>query len=174
MTIREALRKANKQIARKIDNAMTREVFKAVQDEESATILTEVYDAYSPKIYNRRGKWGGLGDPYNIEIHGGSAQNGVLVVVNMTEPNPGGTMDNGRVTTGKNLPELIEYGNGYKNYTYDFQTPYARYMRPRPFTAKTIENLKRSGAHVSALRSGLERQEGDMNFEVTGGERYGR
>jgi uncharacterized protein with GYD domain len=31
-------------------------------------------------------------------------------------------------------------------------------MGPRPFTAKTIENLKKSRAHVSALKAGLKRQ----------------
>ncbi len=158
MTIREALALANKQLAQKIDNAMTNEVFQEVQDEETATIYSEVYKVYTPRIYRRRGEYGGLGDPYNIEILGGSAKNGVLVVVNMTEPNPGGCMDNSRVTTGKNLPELVEYGQGYKYYTYDFPRKGAGFMRPRPFTAKTIEHLKESGAHIAALKAGLKRQ----------------
>lgn len=158
MTIREALALANKQLVQKIDNAMTNEVFQEVQDEEAATIYSEVYKVYTPRIYRRRGEYGGLGDPYNIEILGGSAKNGVLVVVNMTEPNPGGCMDNSRVTTGKNLPELVEYGQGYKYYTYDFPIKGARFMKPRPFTAKTIEHLKESGAHIAALKAGLKRQ----------------
>lgn len=158
MTIREALALANKQLVQKIDNAMTNEVFQEVQDEEAATIYSEVYKVYTPRIYRRRGEYGGLGDPYNIEILGGSAKNGVLVVVNMTEPNPGGCMDNSRVTTGKNLPELVEYGQGYKYYTYDFPRKGARFMKPRPFTAKTIEHLKESGAHIAALKAGLKRQ----------------
>ena len=82
MTIREALALANKQLVQKIDNAMTNEVFQEVQDEEAATIYSEVYKVYTPRIYRRRGEYGGLGDPYNIEILGGSAKNGVLVVVN--------------------------------------------------------------------------------------------
>lgn len=158
MTIREALALANKQLVQKIDNAMTNEVFQEVQDEEAATIYSEVYKVYTPRIYRRRGEYGGLGDPYNIEILGGSAKNGVLVVVNMTEPNPGGCMDNSRVTTGKNLPELVEYGQGYKYYTYDFPRKGARFMKLRPFTAKTIEHLKESGAHIAALKAGLKRQ----------------
>jgi hypothetical protein len=158
MTIREALAVANKQLVQKIDNAMTNEVFKEVQDEEAATIFSEVYKVYTPRMYRRRGDMGGLGDPYNIEIRGGSAKGGVLVVVNVTEPNPGGCFDNSRVTTGKNLPELVEYGHGYKYYTYDFPSKKGRFMEPRPFTAKTIEHLKESGAHISALRAGLKRQ----------------
>lgn len=162
MTIREALAKANTQLMAKIDNAMTKEVFAEVQDEESATIYSEVYKVYKPKMYRRRGEYGGLGDPYNIEIKGGAAHGGRLVVVNVTAPNPGGTLNDSRVTTGKNLPELVEYGDGYKFYTYDFPKRDAVYMKPRPFTAKTIENLKKSRAHVTAMKVGLKRQKVDV------------
>lgn len=158
MNIREALAKANKQLLAKIDDAMTKEVFEEVRDEEAATIYEEVYKVYTPRIYRRRGEYGGLGDPYNIEIRGGAAQGGRMVIVNMTEPNPGGTMNDDQVTTGKNLPELVEYGDGYKFYRYDFPSRKGRYMEARPFTAKTIERLKQSRAHVTALKEGLRRQ----------------
>ena len=157
MTIREALEKANRQLMSKIDNAMSKEVFEEVQDEESATSYSEVYKVYTPRMYRRRGEYGGLGDPYNIEMQGGAAKNGVLVVVNLTEPNPGGCPDANQVTTGKNLPELVEYGDGYKFYHYDFPGR-GRYMQPRPFTQKTIEHLEQSRAHINALKAGLKRQ----------------
>ena len=48
----------------KIDDAMTKEVFEEVQDEEAATIYSEVYKVYTPRMYRRRGEYGGLGDPY--------------------------------------------------------------------------------------------------------------
>lgn len=158
MTIRQALAMANKKLMVKIDDAMNNEVFKEVQDEESATIYEVVYKIYTPRMYRRRGDYGGMADPYNIEIAGGTSRGGVMVVVNMTEPNPGGCVDNDLVTTGKNLPELIEYGHGYKFYQYDFPKPGAAFMKPRPFTAKTIEHLKESKAHVTALKAGLQRQ----------------
>lgn len=158
MTIKEALATANKCLLPKIDNALSNEVFNEVQDEEAATIYEEVYKVYTPRIYRRRGDYGGLGDPYNIEIKGGTAKGGILTVVNMTEPNPGGCLNNDLVTTGKNLPELVEYGHGYKYYTYDFPTRGAKFMKPRPFTAKTIEHLKESRAHITALEAGLKRQ----------------
>lgn len=157
MTIREALAQANQQLIKKIDDAMTKEVFEEVRDEESATIFSVVYKAYTPRIYRRRGEYGGLGDPYNIEIKGGAASGGVLTVVNMTDPNPGGVIDQSRVTTGKNLPELVEHGDGYKFYRYDFPSK-GKYMGARPFTAETIEHLKESKAHITALRKGLRRQ----------------
>jgi len=157
MTIKEALEKANKQLVAKVDNAMTKEVFEEVQDEETATIYSVVYKVYTPRIYRRRGEYGGLCDPYNIEIQGGAAKGGRMAVINMTDPNPSGTMNNDRVTTGKNLPELVEFGDGYKFYHYDFPSS-GRYMDPRPFTARTIEHLKASRAHVTALKAGLRRQ----------------
>ena len=157
MTIREALAKANKQLLTKIDDAMTKEVFEEVRDEEAATIYSVVYKVYTPRIYRRRGEYGGLGDPYNIEIKGGTAKGGKMAVVNVTDPNPGGTMNNDRVTTGKNLPELVEFGDGYKFYHYDFPSR-GRFMDARPFTAKTIEHLKASRAHITALKAGLRRQ----------------
>ena len=158
MTIREALAVANKNLMQKVDNAMSNEVFKEVQDEEAATIYEVVYKVYTPRTYRRRGEYGGLGDPYNIEIVGGSAKGGVMVVVNLTDPNPGGCVSESLVTTGKNLPELVEYGDGYKFYQYDFPKRGAAFMGPRPFTAKTIQHLKESGAHITALRAGLQRQ----------------
>ena len=156
MTIREALKRANIKLQPKIDDAMTKEVFEEVADEESATIYDEVYKVYKPKMYRRRGDNGGLGDPYNIAIRGGSAKNGKMAVVNLTDPNPDGCMSDG-VTTGKDLPALIEYGHGYKWNYYDFPGK-GKYMKPRPFTKKTIEHLKENGAHIDALRAGLRRQ----------------
>lgn len=158
VTIREALATANKKLISKIDDAMNKEVFKEVQEEEAATIYEVVYRVYKPKIYRRRGEYDGMGDPNNIEISGGTSRGGVMVVVNLTEPNPGGCMNNDQVTTGKNLPELIEYGYEYKSYQYDFLKRGAAFMKPRPFTAKTIEHLKESKAHVAALKVGLQRQ----------------
>lgn len=158
MTIREALAKANEKLMKKIDDAMSNEVFEMVKDEEAATIYSEVYKVYTPSIYRRRGEYGGLADPHNIEIVGGSANGGKMAVINTTAPNPGGTMNNDHVTTGKDLPELVEHGNGYHYYQYDFLKRGAAYMKPRPFTAKTIEHLKESGAHINAMKAGLKRQ----------------
>ena len=165
MTIHEALAQANKQLASKIDKALFREVFEEVRDEEVATIYSEVYKIYTPhakrcKPYERRGEYGGLADPHNIEIEGGSASGGRLAVINTTAPNPGGVGAGfaGMVTVDKSLPELVEYGHGYNGNHYDFTPEERRYMEPRPFTEKTIEHLKESKAHVAALKSGLIRQ----------------
>ena len=157
MTISKALAQINKQLSSKIDNALSKEVFSEVRDEEVATIENEVYGVYTPQIYRRRGEYGGLADPYNIEIQGGVAQGGKMSVVNVTDPNPSGCTSDARVTTGKDLPQLVEHGDGYKFHHYDFPSG-GKYMQARPFTAKTTENLRKSKAHIAALKDGLTRQ----------------
>ncbi len=54
--------------------------------------------------------------------------------------------------------ELIEFGQGYKSMGYDFPHNGLRYMEPRPFTKKTIENLKSNKAHVEAMKNGLKKR----------------
>ena len=157
MTIAEALKQANEKLKPKIDNALTKEVFEAVRETEAAVIPDVVYGAYQPVIYQRRGQYEGLGDTYNIEIAGGAARGGVLTVVNTTEPNHGGVIDRDRVTTDKNLPLLVERGQGAGG-AYDFPRRGRGYMKPRPFTDKTIEALMITREHVEALKDGLRRQ----------------
>lgn len=154
-SLKQQLDRIRQRILPKIDDALSREVAEAVEQEESQTIRELVYGTYTPKLYRRRGDIDGLADPYNIES---SVKSGTLTVRNMTEPNPSGAMDNSRVTTGKYLDRLIEYGHGSSGGFYDFPTVGANFMKPRPFTAKTIEHLRENKAHVDALQDGLKRQ----------------
>ncbi len=158
MTLNDVLAKINEQLAAKIDNALTKEVFEEIRDEEIETISGEVYGVYKPQRYRRRGKNTGLGDAADIQIRGGAAKGGKLVVVNTTQPNPGGCGRTRMVTVNKSLPSLVEHGHGYNGYTYDFTWPGGDYLAPRPFTSKTVEHLKESRAHVTALKDGLRRQ----------------
>ena len=161
MNFHEAHVAANKILQRKIDNALTADVFFEVAKKEAAVIRDIVYGAYDPAMYDRRGSnSGGIGDETNIEIVGGKAINGRLEVVNLTEPNPGGC-PSGFCTTGKFLPALIEYGDGYKGYRYDYYDPSNKHHTfglPRPFTKKTIESLREGKEHVRGMRDGLTRQ----------------
>lgn len=157
MTLQDALKKVNRELKPKINNALSKEVFAKVRDVEVSTIEKEVYEVYDPQEYRRRMAAGGLADPDNIVIEGGAATGGRLSVINVTPPNPGGCKNRRSVTTDKDLPSLVEYGDGYHGYSYDFPIDGA-YMGPRPFTAKAVENLKKSGAHVKALKDGLRRQ----------------
>lgn len=133
-----------------IDDTLSQEVFAVVQETEIDAIMEVVYSTSTSGYYRRRGDAEGMGDPYNIEIVGGYAQNGILSVVNVTVPNPylnGWNESGGYASQNKNLPEVIEYGKGYD---------YWKKPKKRPFTAKTIERLQESGEHVKALKKGLE------------------
>ena len=142
-------------LASKIDNALANEVADAVREEEAATIKEVVYSVYTPKLYRRRGNLDGFGDPYNIDAE---VKDGVLTVKNVTEPNPGGTLNDGAVTTGKSLDKLVEYGHGSVGGSYDFPMRGADFMKPRPFTAETIKRLRKTKKLVHALQKGLKRQ----------------
>lgn len=154
MTLEQQLERIAAKLAPKIDDALEHEVADAIREEEAETIAEVVYGVYTPKMYRRRGDMGGFADPYNIEAE---VKNGRLTVKNTTEPNPGGTLNDDAVTTGKHLDELIEYGHGSSGGFYDFPKRGASFMKPRPFTAKTIEHLRKNKAHLDALKAGLKR-----------------
>lgn len=132
-----------------IDEVLTEDVFPVIQEAEIDTIMEVVYSQKTSGYYRRRGDAEGMGDPYNIEIQGGVAKNGILTVVNVTVPNPylnGANERGGYASQNKHLPEVIEYGKGYD---------YWKKPKKRPFTAKTIERLQSSGECTTALKNGL-------------------
>lgn len=153
MTLLQQLEQIAARLRPKIDDALRHEVADAVVEAEVQAIEENVYGVYSPKMYDRRGDMGGFADPHNIEA---TVSNGKLKVRNVTEPNPGGTLDNARVTTGKHLDQLIAYGHGSGGF-YDFPKGGASFMAPRPFVEKTVDDLRRRNAHVEALKDGLKR-----------------
>ena len=86
-------------------------------------------------------------------IKGDAAKNGILSVINITDPNPYLNGRNGdRATVSKNLPYLIEHGRGGSG-----DPGYDYWSRPkaRPFTETTIERLQASGKCTQALKRGL-------------------
>lgn len=153
------LERISRQLAPKIDSTLAHEVADAVRDQELDAIRDVVYGAYTPKLYHRRGDIDGLADPYNIEA---TVKDGKLEVVNRAQPNPGGTLDDSRVTTGKYLDELVEYGHGGSGGFYDFPKSGAAFMRPRPFTAETKARLSKNKKHVKAFLQGLKKRGVDI------------
>ena len=154
MTISEAIAHVQSEVRAKIDVALNAEVADAVKEEEANTTISVVYGVYTPKVYRRRGDFGGIADIYNMDH---TVSGGVLKVVNATEANDYDAFGSGKVTTGKDLPLLIERGHGNGGF-YDFPRRGRAYMGPRPFTATTIKNLAGNKAHVDALKAGLKRQ----------------
>ncbi len=157
MTLSDALGKISKQVSAKIDDALKKEVLQAVSDAEGKALYETVYRMPTSGRYERRWDDGGLLDPDNIQ---GSVTDGTLTVVNVTKPNPylNGINRYGGVSTtpsSASLAGIVErgvydpHGAGY-----DFWKD----AEARPFTAQTAEDLKKSGAHVAALKKGLRRQ----------------
>lgn len=162
MTIGQILKKLQPAFERKIDNALNSEVLKVVQDTQSDAAAKVVYSMPTSGYYKRRGdgvNYGygeGIGDPVNIVAEGGSAKGGKLVVVNVTEPNPYLNGVNGaRASVNKSLVYVVEYGSGQPG---DPGYDYWKNPKARPFISETRKELKRTGAHIDALRRGLKRQ----------------
>ena len=114
-----------------VDESLTNDVFPVIRDEEVEAIKDIVYSMDTSGYYQRRYDFGGIGDPYNIVIKGDAAKNGILSVINITDPNP--------------------YLNGRNGDRADY------WSRPkaRPFTEITIERLQASGKCTQALKRGL-------------------
>lgn len=147
-------------IRKAVDLSLNTEVFDAVKKTELTAIQEDVYDAYTPHKYVRRKARGGLLDQSHIVKAGGVAKNGILIVANITPPNPylnGINNNDGISTTPSNstIPALIEYGT-YSPYGYGYD--YWRRAFPREFIEGTVERLKASGACTVALKRGLIRQ----------------
>jgi hypothetical protein len=136
-----------------VSESMQKEVFEEVAATEQFNIIQTVYQAYpNPSVYERRGTSGGLLDIENIEKD--MVDPLTMSVQNTTPPNP---YARDGASTDKDLPELIEYGHGYKGYQYDYPG-YPEYTTPRPFTANTIKDLEQSGAHIEAMKRGLRKR----------------
>lgn len=157
MKINKMLGKLQKQLEPKIDSALSKEVLQAVSDAEGKVLYNEVYRMPTSGRYERRWDNGGLLDPDNVQ---GRVTAGTLAVVNVTKPNPylnGINRYDGLSTTPgfASLAGIVErgvydpYGAGYD---------YWEDAKARPFAAKTVEDLKKSGAHVMALKEGLRRR----------------
>lgn len=137
-----------------IKESLKNEVYRLVRDVERSHIETDVYGVYNPKVYISRGDDGGLIADENIIKNDVDTNSLTLIVSNITKPNPE-ARDKELVSTDKNLPELIEYGDGYNGNVYDFVLEGAEYLEPRPFTKNTIEDLSETREHEQALKEGL-------------------
>ncbi len=165
MTIKEALNHVKPALQKKIDIALQTEIFAAVQAAERIAIKNTVYEAYTPNIYDRRYDNGGMMDVRNIQIENGTVQNGRLVVINETPPNPywSDRDVHGSATVNKSLPELINYGHSrYVKYSgrfgYDFPKKKYAYYKARPFIEETRTILKNKGTLDRRLGNALKRQ----------------
>ena len=152
MTLNEQLQRIARKLQPQINKVLRNDVANAVRAEEIDAINKVVYGSYSPYVYQRRESSGGLSDPTNIRAVVDAEG---LHIWNNTPANPGGVRDTGRVTTSKYLALLVERGNDRGGGLYDFPSKNSAFMDARPFTQTTVDELKKNGKHVAALKSGL-------------------
>ena len=141
-------------VRKKVNESLQNEVAENVRETEQKHIISDVYGVYNPIEYERRLLDGGLMASENIK--GEIVDDMTLQVTNETPANPYATSQD-RVTIDKNLPELIEYGESYKGYHYDFLYNTA-FLNARPFTKNTFEELQQSGSPAIALVEGLKKR----------------
>lgn len=102
-------------------------VSQVIKDGLSTSAESNVYGAYSPKVYERRHS---LSDQANMDSH--LLGDGVLEVVVKASFNDG----YGTTNSGEELAGLVEFGDGWNGYNYDY--PFTKdgdnaYIYPRPF-----------------------------------------
>lgn len=149
-----SLKALETELYKRVDKALENEVGKYVKDVMQAVIKHDVYDAYTPKMYHRRGKYGGLADQENMNT---IAEDGVLTVTNTTMAYPYLDMEQNTLSqnAGQLLAPIIESGNGY-DYS---KWAYYGYGIPRPFMQNTEIKLSNSKWAIEAmLAEGLIRQ----------------
>lgn len=128
------LEKFLKQLQQPVTKALDGNVAQSVKTVMKDKVQSEVYDPYTPSVYQRTGK---LGSEKSMKSE--LINDTTLVVENI------------RSDGDRNVAEIVETGSGY---TYDFQ--YSGIARP--FTEATREELVNTGAHVAALFKGLKQQ----------------
>ncbi len=120
-------------------------------DTMQEVIETNVYDAYTPKKYQRRGTEDGFLDTNNmvftdVQSSGNSVN---LTFENITTGNDS--------MSGQRLDDLFENGNG----TWD--NPNGSWANKRPFVEDTIDSLNQNkGELVNAVKKDLK----NLGFEV--------
>jgi hypothetical protein len=139
----------------KIQNALeSSHLLEKVKQTMQENILREVYMAYNPKRYQRRGSSGGLMDDDNI-THDVIGRN-KIAIYNIAKRN---TSYANTTYTNPYLAPLIELGHseavdrGYQGYNYPFR--YLAYFKPRPFIKATRDELRRTKKHVEAFKQSL-------------------
>ena len=131
-----SIKDLEKEIQKRIAQAMKSEVAPLSRKVMKEKIEEEVYSVYTPKLYERRGENGGLLDDENIVTE--MIDDSTLKVQNI------------RSDGDRYVAEIVESGHGYE---YEFE--YAG--TPRPFTKETAEHFRDTNEHVYALYKGLKK-----------------
>ena len=161
----QQLRRIEKQLGKHMKIAMN-DVAKEVKKEQAKQVKSEVYDAYEPVSelkggYKRRFDNGGLSDEDNMKhIIKTDGNFTVLEIVNMTMSNP----DFMPVSRSPfMISGVIEFGHGWDGERYDYSKDGSEeFAQPRPFIQATRDELVRSGKHIKAFRTSMQKQGFDI------------
>ena len=134
-----------------IEDVLLDEVLDEVKEIELKHIKEDVFDIYSPKIYQRR-VVGGISDPDNIV---GEVNDMQLEVENVARFND----DYGTYNHGTGLADLINDGENRNGYFYDYP---GEFTQPRPFIDNTIDEIERTDSVEKALKKGLKKRKYDV------------
>lgn len=147
-----------KAVQKKVNDAMKHEVLETVKDKYKEHIQTDVYDTYSPTVYNRRGNNSGLIADENIagEMKGNTLEVKDIAFPNESISQPQTLYDPSDPTQ---FAKWIEYGqtyNGKAKYLFNRDMSGEVWANPRPFTENTIDELKSNPSIIKdALKKGL-------------------
>jgi hypothetical protein len=128
-----------------VQDAVKNNVVETIKDVETEHIREDVYNTYTPTMYQRRYEDNGLIDGENMKEVIKKEDNTIsLDITNDTLGNPDPTVGY--------IDSIIESGEGYtwKNSEIYQEQPY-----PRPFTENTYKDLEENKQHVIALKEGL-------------------
>ena len=109
----------NDEIKKRVNKALKNKVAPYIRDELKKQIQENVYDAYAPLVYKRRGENGGLIDEGNYVTDFDEEDCSVYVHDDAKASGSG---------LGKPLDQAIEYGYGDRD---------KEYNKPRPFISPT-------------------------------------
>lgn len=140
----------NKYIQKVIDSGLKTVLASVVKEREAEAAKLVVYDAYSPKDYDRRGSLMQTDDEHMST----TVVNGTLVVTNIASFNDKLSMKN----SGRGLAYLVEGGDGSHGFYYNWRIPNDReptYLEPRPFIEITRETLRDSSELSDELKNWL-------------------
>ncbi|MEM5009243.1 hypothetical protein WKH57_00850 [Niallia taxi] len=129
-----------KGLAKELEATMNDQVEKVARKKLKEQVDETVYKSYTPSQYVRTG---GLIQDSNIKSNVSAKGSDIELTVQST-----------RSEDGKDIAKIIETGRGYSWESSEI----ARSKMPRPFHAKTEEELASTGEHVQAIKNGLKQR----------------
>ena len=144
------LQELRSEIMKKVNISLKEYVGEKVKEVMLEHIETDVYNAYEPKTYLRRGNNGGLSDPDNIVVQ--REYDGAISIENVTVGREFYFQDREPIRSNnadRPLTPIIETGKGYDYWSKAF---------PRPFVNNTVDEIVQEKIIENTLKEGLKKQ----------------